>query len=140
MKSNLSGKLYGIIITIILSGCSLQSKGDQLKDFTLIFDAAEFYAYNASGNYFIQLVPSDSRIGRPILELIAPGNQKDEKSDGDLLIVGAYVHKFTYNKCDLTAFDIYRSAKNNELYSIPKETRECPLRHEQRGYLEFADE
>lgn len=141
MKSIFLWKLYSIIIiiTIPLIGCSSQST-DESEDFPLISDASEAYVYNTSGNYFIQLVPSDTKIGHAtIMKLMDSGNQKDEKNDGDSLIVSAYIHKFAHDKCDLITFDIYMSAKNNELYYIPRETRECHLRHEQKGYLEFAD-
>lgn len=142
MKSIFLCKLYSIIIIIIipLTGCSPQST-DESGDFPLISDAAESYVYNASGNYFIQLVPSDAKIGdATIMKLMDSGNQKDEKSEGDSLIVSAYIHKFAYDKCDLITIDIYKSTENNELYYIPRETRECHLKHEQKGYLEFADE
>jgi len=95
---------------------------------------------NGSGNYFIQLEPGDAKIGHmTIFELMNSGNQRSVISFEDSLVMSAYIHRFTYEKCDFTAVDIYRTT-NDELYYILKETQDCPLKHTQQGYLEFADE
>ncbi len=141
MKLNLLSKLYCMAITaLVIIGCSLKLSGDQGQDIPLISHAEELYVHNDSGSYFIQLEPGDAKIGHmTIFELMNSGNQRTDNSDEDSLVVSAYIHKFTYKKCDFTAFDIYRTA-NDELYYILKETQACPLKHTQQGYLEFADE
>lgn len=106
----------------------------------LVADAKELFMYNESGNYFIQLLPSEAKVGHAvIMDLLNSDMRKDNEKEEDHFIASAYVHKFTYNKCDFTAFDIYQSSKNHELYSVAKYAPTCCLRHAQQGFLEFGE-
>lgn len=106
----------------------------------LVSDAEELFVYNASGNYFIQLFPSEAKIGYAvIMNLLNSDMRKDLEKEEDIFIASAYVHRFIYNKCDLAVFDIYQSALSHNLYSVAKYAPTCRLRHAQQGFIEFAN-
>ncbi len=106
----------------------------------LVADAKELFVYNESGNYFIQLLPREAKVGQAvIMDLLNSDMRQDNEKKEDHFIASAYVHKFAYNKCDFTAFDIYQSSKNYELYSVAKYVPTCRLRHAQQGFLELGE-